>query len=109
MILLIPTDTELDWNQVQAGMEDDALAAELIWREAGILMPDDAADDFKVDAMESLLTATAIALGIPLTEVFPARHRIRWMTWTDGAGEWPVFASLDGGPPTKISPTTKPT
>lgn len=102
MILLIPTDTELDWNQVQAGMEDDALAAELIWREAGILMPDDAADDFKVDAMETLLTSTAIALGIPLTEVFPARHRIRWMTWTDTAGEWPVFASLDGCPPTKI-------
>ena len=65
-------------------------------------MPDGAADDMKLDAMEALLTDTANALGIPLMEVFPARQRIRWMIWTDVAGAWPIFASLDGGAPVKI-------
>ena len=102
MILLIPTDTELDWNQVQACMEDDALAADLIWREAGILMPDDASAEMKLDAMDALFTLTAVALNIPPAEIFPARHRIRWMTWTDTAGAWPTYASMDGGTPARI-------
>ena len=101
-MILSPTDAELTWSDVEASLDDDARMAENIWFEAGIIMPDGTADDMKLDAMESLLTNTANALGIPLMEVFPARQRIRWMTWTDVAGAWPTFASLDGGAPVKI-------
>jgi len=107
-MILSPTDAELTWTDVEASLDDDARMAEGIWFEAGIIMPDGTADDMKLDAMEALLTDTANSLGIALLEIFPARNRIRWMTWTDSAGDWPTFASLDGGPAIKISPTTKP-
>ena len=101
-MILSPTDAELTWSDVEASLDEDARMAENIWFEAGIIMPDGAADDMKLDAMEGLLTDTANALGIPLMEVFPARNRIHWMIWTNVAGVWPIFASLDGGAPVKI-------
>ena len=108
-MILSPTDTELTWSDVEASLDDDARMAENIWFEAGIIMPDGTADDMKLDAMEALLTDTANSLGIALLEIFQARNKIRWMTWTDSAGDWPTFASLDQGPPIKILPTNKPT
>ena len=101
-MILSPVNTELTWRDVEASLDDDARTADAIWREAGLLMPDGAADEMKLDAMEALLTNTANALGIPQLEVFPARNRIRWMIWTDVAGAWPTFASLDGGEAVKI-------
>jgi hypothetical protein len=101
-MMLTPVDTELTWLDVEASLDDDSRTADAIWREAGIVMPDDAADNMKLDAIETLLTDTANALGIPLLEVFPARHRIRWMVWSDTAGAWPTFASIDGGAAVKI-------
>ena len=101
-MILCPVNTELTWRDVEASLDDDARTADAIWREAGLLMPDGAADEMKLDAMEALLTNTSNALGIPLLEVFPARHRIRWMIWTDVAGAWPTFASIDGGAAVKI-------
>ena len=101
-MILSPVNTELTWRDVEASLDDDARTADAIWREAGLLMPDGAADEMKLDAMEALLTNTANALGIPLLEVFPARNRIRWMIWTDVAGAWPTFASIDGGEAVKI-------
>ena len=101
-MILSPTNAELTWSDVEASLDEDARMAENIWFEAGIIMPDGTADEMKLDAMEALLTDTAKALGIPLLEVFPARNRIRWMIWTDVAGAWPTFASIDGGAPVKI-------
>lgn len=101
-MILSPVNTELTWHDVEASLDDDARTADAIWREAGLLMPDGAADEMKLDAMEALLTNTAKALGIPLLEVFPSRNRIRWMIWTDVAGVWPTFASIDGGAAVKI-------
>lgn len=109
MILLEPTDRELDWAAVEASLTADALSAEAEWRLARLLMPDDAADGMKLDAMAEILAQTALALNIPAREIYQARHRIRWMTFTDGPGfDWPTFATLDGGAPMTLKPEPTP-
>ena len=102
MMYLTPPDTELTWEQVEPqfrAMPEEALK---IWRDARILMPDDAADGLALDEMERFFTATAEAVGLPLLEVYPARYRIRWLNFTDTPGEPVCFASLDGGPPRQM-------
>ena len=109
-MILTPTDTELKWPAVEQNFAGVPVAALKIWRDCGIMMPDEAADDLHLSMIEEFLTLTATALSLPLLEVYPARNRIRWMTWSDTASaQWPTFASLDGGAPMKITPTTKPT
>ena len=108
-MILMPTDAELTWPEVEASLDDDARMAENIWFEAGIIMPDDAADGMKLDAMAEILAQTALALNIPAGEIYQARHRIRWMTFTDGPGfDWPTFATLDGGAPMTLKPEPTP-
>ena len=101
-MILMPTDTELTWPQVEAGLEADARMAEGIWFEAGIIMPDGTADEMTLDAMAAFLLATGEAVGLPEAEVYGARNRLRWITLTDGAGAWPTYASLDGNQPARI-------
>ncbi len=104
MICLSPADTELGWDAVLRNLEEIPGYALKIWRDAGILMPDETAEELKLDAQDALLAATAAALGLPVAEVYPARSRIHWMTFTDTPDlRLPLFVSLDGGPPRKLT------
>lgn len=103
-MILMPTDTELTWPDIEASLEGDARMAEGIWFEVGIIMPDGTADEMALDAMAAFLLATGEAVGLPEAEVYGARNRLRWITLTDGAGAWPTYASLDGGAPVKLQP-----
>ena len=98
-MILEPTDQELTWGEVEANFQGLPRMAEAEWKAAGIVMPDGASDALMLDMLEKFLAATAIALGVPLKDVYPQRHRIRWLCFTDTPGRWLTFASLDGGPP----------
>jgi hypothetical protein len=102
-MILSPLDSELPWAQVEANYADAPAIAEQTWAAAGILMPDDAAEELKLTLIETLLTQTATALNMPLREIYPARNRIRWMTCFNDGPILSTWASLDGGPPSQIN------
>ena len=96
----MPPDAELSWPEVE--LQFQAIPGEVrqLWAEMGIVMPNDAAEDLMLTMIESFLTATAGAVGLPVAEIYGARNRIKWMTWTDTPDlRLPTFASLDGGAP----------
>lgn len=101
-MLLEPADKELTWTEVERNFATIPTDALKIWRDCGILMPDDAADNLAADLLDSFLVATATALQIPLREIYPNRHRIRWLTYTDTPAQWAVFCSIDNGTPATI-------
>ena len=102
-MLLLPLDSELTWAQVEANFSDVPAMVEQVIAATGMLMPDEFAEDVRLTMIETLLNQTATALNIPLHEIYPARHSIRWLTDTDGVFEV-TYASLDGGPPKRITP-----
>lgn len=105
-MILSPLDSELTWPQVEANYANVPALTDQAWAAAGIMMPDDAAEDIRLTMIETILTQTAAALSMPLNEIYPARHRIRWMTFSDTATmQLPTFASLDGGAPIRINTT----
>jgi len=100
---LEPADKELTWADVERNFASAPTDALKIWRDCGILMPDDAADNLAADLMDTFLTATAEALQIPLRDIYPKRHQIQWMTWTDTPGAWATFCRINGGQPTRLN------
>ena len=100
---LMPVDSELTWAQVEVNFADVPAMAEQAWTAAGIMMPDDAAEDLKLSMIETVLTDTAISLSVPLDQIYPLRHRIRWLCDTTNIVP-ATWASIDGGPPRQINP-----
>ena len=99
---LMPPDSELTWPQVEANFADVPALAEQAWAAAGLMMPDEAAEDLRLTMIETFLTQTATALMIPLNQIYPMRNRIKWLCDTDGV--LPItWASLDGSQPKQIN------
>ncbi len=101
-MILEPADVDLKWAAAEANFREIPAMAEAEWKAAGVVMPDDAAEGLMLDLMDKFLAATASALGMPLQDVFPARHRITWFTFTDTPGPFHTFAKLDDEPPCMI-------
>ena len=103
MIYLAPTDQELTWQQIEPQFQEIPDAALKIWRDAKIMMPDDADQELMFTEIESFFTATAAAVGLPAAEIYPARNRLRWYHDTETPNlHGTVYASLDGGTPARI-------
>lgn len=98
--MMIPFDRPVTWREYVAGGREDP---ENIFRECAALNADppslEEILDVVLDRHEAILTATAAAIGIPISEVAIAATtgRIRWMAEFTPSRTEPVRASLDGG------------